>query len=191
MLPCLFKRYDGPNSPIYACTGINHACHFISTLWHSWKQGFFKKYSKKTWQIESLVLRTIWYIICEKSHTVLNNINSKCSSSVCPQGHGLYRFESGVLCMLLALSFFPSMSFFEIFSNWKGMICTLKVCSKNIGHYSHSRAKDNHTSLPGLFTVKQYHVLGICQCLFALWFYMHYRMRSAMLRNHLKGIWWS
>ena len=69
MLPCLFKRYDGPNSPIYACTGINHACHFISTLWHSWKQGFFKKYSKKTWQIESLVLRTIWYIICEKSHS--------------------------------------------------------------------------------------------------------------------------
>lgn len=101
-----------------------------------------------------------------KNHAVLNNINSKCSSSVCPQGHGLYRFESGVLCMLLDLSFFPSMSFFEIFSYWKGMICTLKVCSKNIGHYSHSRAKDNHTSLPGLFAVKQYHVLGICQCLF-------------------------
>ena len=136
------------------------------------------------------MLRTIWYIICEKSRSFKQH-QLKMFLKCLPSRSWFVSFWIRCFVHALALSFFPSMSCFEIFSNWKGMICTLKVCSKNIGHYSHSRAKDNHTSLLGLFTVKQYHVLGICQCLFALWFYMHYRMRSAMLRNHLQGIWWS
>ena len=33
---------------------------------------------------------TIFYIICEKNHAVLNDIDSKRSSSRCFQGHNLY-----------------------------------------------------------------------------------------------------
>ena len=38
---------------------------------------------------------------------------------------------------------------------------------KNIGHHARSLAKDNRTSLPGLFSEKQYRVLGMRARLFA------------------------
>ena len=82
---------------------------------------------------------------------------------------------------------FPLINF-VILSNLKGIICTPKLHYKNIGHGACSQVKDHHTSLTGPFIGKQYGVLRMCACLFAwlLDFYVQYRMRSAILRNHPK-----
>ena len=115
---CL-KDMMGQTPPLYACTGINHACHFISTLWHSWKQGFFKIYSKKTWQIESLVLRTIWYIICEKSHSFKQH-QLKMFLKCLPSRSWFVSFW--IRCFVHAFSFifFPFHEFFWNFFKLKG-----------------------------------------------------------------------
>ena len=59
---------------------------------------------------------------------------------------------------------------------------------KNVDQLARSRAKDHRTSLLGPFIETQYRVLGMRARSFPrlLDFYVQYRMRSAILRNHLK-----
>ena len=62
-----------------------------------------------------------------------------------------------------------------------GMICSPKLCNKNIGHCAYLRAKDHHY---GTCIKQQY-----CSRLFA-WlshFYVQNRMHSEIPRNHLKA----
>ena len=110
-----------------------------------------------------------------ENHAILNDI-VKTSSS-----------RWWALCTLLGIFFFLRWLFFN-FYNLERMIFTPKLCIKNIGHRACSRAKDHHTSLPGPLIEKQYRFLGMRACLlawFPLIFFAQYRIRNAILRNHL------
>ena len=56
--PRLFRRYMRQTYPIYACTGTNHARHFIGSLY------ILLQLEKSLICIKFRVYETIWYIIC-------------------------------------------------------------------------------------------------------------------------------
>ena len=110
-----------------------------------------------------------------ENHAILNDI-VKTSSS-----------RWWALCTLLGIFFFLRWLFLN-FYNLERMIFTPKLCIKNIGHRACSRAKDHRTSLAGPLIEKQYRFLGMRACLlawFPLIFFAQYRIRNAILRNHL------
>ena len=78
-----------------------------------------------------------------KNPALLNNIDSKRFSSRCfylhPQVTGFVHASRYI--------FFPFDIFFFNFSNLEGIICSPKLCNKNIAHRARSRAKDHPTSL--------------------------------------------
>ena len=56
--PRLFRRYMRQTYPIYACTGTNHARHFIGSLY------ILLKLEKSLIGSKFWVYGRIWYIIC-------------------------------------------------------------------------------------------------------------------------------
>ena len=101
------------------------------------------------------------YDMCNlwRNHTVLNDIDSKRSSSCCFQVESLLTLHprvTGFVHLLSCMSFFTMMNFVLI-----SPICTPKLFNKkkNIGLRAHSRAKDHRTSLAGALIENQYRVL--------------------------------
>ena len=103
-----------------------------------------------------------------KNPALLNNIDSKRFSSRCFQSHNLHPQVTGFVHASRYI-FFSLRYFFFNSSNLEGIICSPKLCNKNIAHRARSRAKDHPTSLLLVLRLKNStgRVLGMRTCLFA------------------------
>ena len=138
------------------------------------------------------------YDMCNlwRNHTILNDIDSKRSSSCCFQVESLLTLHprvTGFVHVLSCMSFFTMMNFVLI-----SPICTPKLFNKkNIGLRAHSRAKDHRTSLAGALIENRYPVLEIRALIYLIMWFLCTALdaqciteESPKLRFEKIGNWW-
>ena len=134
----------GQTCPIYACTSINHARHFIGSrciLLQLEATVFEEPLEKILIGRESRAYGTIWYIIAGKSHKVNRHRHKTFLESFLSSSQFVTSFEHSFNFIFFSLRRF----FFEFPQG--GLLQS--HATKNMGHRPCSRAEDHRTSLPG------------------------------------------